>query len=249
MSNFIKTIVQKLLGIFGMRIARKEIYPELSFPFEILDFVIHKYLSEKNDLFFVQIGANDGVMSDKLNKFIRKYKLKGILVEPMPDVYQTLLLNYKDQQQLMFENCAIGRENKSVQIYRFKPGSKVPNEFYHGLSRLDGNYIRERAQREGLSDCIEELVVPMWTFEKLIQKHEIKEITLLYVDTEGYDKIVIESCFDAGKYPLIINYEWTEMSDKDNYELKMILLDNGYKFIDIGADTLCLKVGDANVRS
>ena len=240
----IKTIVQKLLGIFGMRIARKEIYPELNFPFEILDFVIHKYLSEKNDLFFVQIGANDGVMSDKLSKFIRKYKLKGILVEPMSDVYQTLLLNYKDQQQLMFENCSIGKENKNAQIYGFKPDSDVPNEFYHGLSKLDGSYMEERAQKEGLSDCVEELVVPMWTFEKLIQRHEIKEITLLYIDTEGYNKIAIESCFDSGKYPLIINYEWTEMSDKDNYELKMLLLDNGYKFIDIGADTLCLRTGE-----
>ncbi|MCI5117039.1 MAG: hypothetical protein D3913_03595 [Candidatus Electrothrix sp. LOE1_4_5] len=64
---------------------------------------------------------------------------------------------------------------------------------------------------------------------------------MLYKDTEGSDEKIIKNAFQAGLYPPIIHYEWTEMSIERRYLLKMKLLDNGYRFIDVGADTVCVR--------
>ena len=88
--------------------------------------------------------------------------------------------------------------------------------------------------------CREELKVPTLTFESLINKYNISNISLLQIDTEGYDFEILKMVFSAKVFPEIINYEWTELSHKDRYECKKLLIKNGYRFIDVGADTLCL---------
>ena len=44
----------------------------------------------------VQIGANDGLRFDNINKYIKKYKPKSILVEPIKEYFNELKKNYKN---------------------------------------------------------------------------------------------------------------------------------------------------------
>ena len=43
----------------------------------------------------IQIGANDGSRFDELNIFIKKYKIKSVLVEPINEYFEDLKRNYK----------------------------------------------------------------------------------------------------------------------------------------------------------
>ena len=56
-----------------------------------------------NNLFFLQIGANDGVSDDPINALVRKYNWSGILVEPGSEAFIDLQNNYKDyKDKLIF---------------------------------------------------------------------------------------------------------------------------------------------------
>ena len=54
---------------------------------------ISKFVNEvgkKDDFFFIQVGANDGVMCDPIRQFIVKHSWGCILVEPVPDYFELL---------------------------------------------------------------------------------------------------------------------------------------------------------------
>src|SRR6266481_6003650 len=70
-----------------------------------LEFVIAHLMLQKKDLFFIQIGANDGVSNDPLYKFVIEYGWAGILVEPLPQVFEVLRRNYADKPNLKFLNA------------------------------------------------------------------------------------------------------------------------------------------------
>jgi FkbM family methyltransferase len=235
--------LQKILSHFGLRVSRIPVYVDPVAPFNALELALQlQILKEGEKFYFVQVGANDGVLADSLNPLIRKYRLRGCLVEPMKDVFHELIDNYSDQPQLDFRAVMIGEADGTGVIYRFKRDAPVPADFYHGLARTDRDYIKRRAVSVGLSGMYESVQCTMQTFNTFMATLPSNNISMLYVDTEGSDDKIIESAFGAGIFPPIINYEWTEMSAEKRFLLKMRLLDNGYRFIDIGADTVCLRV-------
>ena len=237
----LKKVAHNLLRKLGFRLTRITVCEPVA-PFDILDIAVQAQLvKEGPDFYFLQIGANDKVLADSLNPLIKKHGLRGCLVEPMYDFYQDLMKNYSDQQQLDFRNCMISDSNGFGEIHRFKRDLPVPS-FFYGLAREDSEYIRRPAISEGVEDYIESIEVRQQTFSSLLDGLPTKNISLLYLDTEGSDDKIIYYAFSAGLYPSIIQYEWSEMSPERRYQLKMMLLDNGYRFIDVGADTICLRL-------
>lgn len=89
------------------RVLRPKIGKEL----EPLPFVVCIILAENDDFFFIQIGANDGKRDDHLRPLILKYHLRGLLVEPLPDVFVELKNNYTSEKQLKFVNAAIAKKD------------------------------------------------------------------------------------------------------------------------------------------
>jgi FkbM family methyltransferase len=212
-------------------------------PFDVLELALLKVLSyEKQDFYFVQVGANDGVMNDSLKPLVRKYGLRGCLVEPIPDVFNMLKHNYRDQPQLDFRNVMIGERDGDAPTQPFKRDAPVPHEFFHGLARQDANYIRTRAKSKGLENYTETVHCRMVTFESLMADLPVRHVSMLYVDTGASDDKIVDAAFGADVFPPIINYEWTEMPLERRCALKMRLLEHGYRFIDVGADTVCLRV-------
>lgn len=238
----LKDAIQSALKPFNVKLARipRHVLPVV--PFDVFEYVLFKTLQDAGDAFrFIQVGANDGVLNDNLAPLIRKYRMRGCLVEPMADVFQRLKANYGDQPQLDFRQCMIGSGSESGTIYRFKPDAPVPAAFFHGLARQDSSYIVKRAENEGLSQYVEKVECPMRTFAELYGELAYDRLDLLYVDTEGSDDAIVYQALEAGLRPAIINFEWTEMPLERNYRLKMKLLDEGYRFIDVGADTICVR--------
>src|ERR1700681_618887 len=67
--------------------------------------IFFNLLARKGKILFVQIGANDGIKNDPIHVYVRKYHWNGLLVEPMPDFFNTLRINYMGEDQLWFENA------------------------------------------------------------------------------------------------------------------------------------------------
>ena len=55
----------------------------------------------------IQIGANDGLRFDNLNYYIKKYKTKSILVEPIKKNFEDLKNNYKEYNNMDGANALL----------------------------------------------------------------------------------------------------------------------------------------------
>jgi FkbM family methyltransferase len=238
-----RAAVQSSLAFAGVRLERIPECVEPILPFDVLRLAIIAELQRAGieNFYFVQIGANDGVLYDNLNPLIREFDLRGCLVEPLPDVFARLQSNYRDQPQLTFRNCMIADPASDGLIHRFRPDAPVPQDFFHGLARQDQDYIRRRAKNVGLSAHVEAVRCEVQDFSGLLKSLDRTSISLLYVDTEGADDKIVGEALRSGLRPPLIQYEWSEMSLTRRCELKLLLSSHGYRFIDIGADTVCLR--------
>src|SRR5688500_19325979 len=93
-------------------------------PRERIDRIIRDYseslLYRNMDFFFVQIGSNDGKTGDPLYEYIKECKWKGILVEPVPYLFEKLKQTYRGFEGLLFENSAIDTKDGYRTFYRIE---------------------------------------------------------------------------------------------------------------------------------
>lgn len=199
--------------------------------------MVRNLVASNEAFFFVQVGANDGVLDDPLHDLIHRYNLRGLLIEPLPDLFAKLKINYKDEPQLLFENAAIFSHEKNVQIYRVRSDARVPHH-WHGIA----SFNRTNLITQGVPvEHIENVSVRGSPLHSILAKHGIDKISLLQIDTEGYDYDVIKSAFESNIFPDIINYEHCWLDPNTRFICKQMLDKRGYQFIEAGKDTIAIR--------
>ena len=213
-----------------------------------LDKLFSEYGTGK-DFFFMQVGANDGVSGDYLHVYIEQYKWHGILVEPVPYVFEKLRANYRDNDRLILENAAIGNVNGSQPFFSLAeydddgaPVIENTNGFrIDQLGSFDKATILKHAyMHPRLETLIREIKVPAITVHDLLLKYNVNRLDLLQVDTEGFDFEICNNIrFDKVK-PRILIFEHHHISRVQYRALVKKLRKNRYDFFINGWDTVCL---------
>jgi FkbM family methyltransferase len=235
----LKRFLRSALHCFGLDIVRH--VENCEKPFDLLPFIVRDYLRKKGQICFVQIGANDGLRYDPLRELIKEHRLYGLLVEPLPDQFEKLRQNYSDQPQLCFENCAVDTADGFRQLYRVRMDAQVP-DWAHGLASFDRTHLGSGKQNlPGLEKHLEAITVPTMTMGSLLTKHQMADVSLLQIDTEGFDYQIIRLTFAASCYPAIINYENLNLSLLDRLACHRLLASKQYQFIDVGPDTIAVR--------
>jgi FkbM family methyltransferase len=134
--------------------------------------------------FFIEIGANDGVEDDHLRPFIVENEWSGIMVEPVPHLFERLRRNYAGLERVVLENVAIADRDGRVPFYHPPEGDfdKIGS-----FSRETTLRLARALQFPDLDDRIVTTEVPCLSFESLCRRHHVERLDLLVVDTEGYD--------------------------------------------------------------
>lgn len=171
------------------------------------------------DVFFIEVGANDGINVDPLHEFIVKNKWSGILVEPNPTVIIDLKNNYKDYNNLIIEQCIISEKSGIIDFY------------YNGdnITTLHNTLCESYAKYSFGKDL---KVVPTLslTFNELILKHNVTKIDVLMIDVEGYDCALLKAFpYDVIK-PKLIRAEHIHVYHNNNTleEMEELLINQGY---------------------
>lgn len=186
------------------------------------------------DFFFVQIGANDGVLCDDIFDFVTRHRLKGIVIEPLPDIFERLKANYAAHPQVTPVNAAIDHESGTRTIYRVPSDFDGP-DWSQGLASFDRNHILNLADKHPqLADAMYEQEVACISFAQLAADYEIGEIGFLQIDTEGFDFEIIKTIDFSRIRPRIIRYESALLSEEDNLACVELLLAQGYGLWDDG---------------
>lgn len=134
---------------------------------------------QSKEIFFVQIGANDGLAFDPIFKYNDKWN--GVLIEPIPNVFEKLKENYKNKKgNYDFRKCAISSQNGILDLY-----VPIAND-------VKASFDKDIASN--LGGEIEKIKVSMITLDSLIEeKYKNKEIDLLLIDTEGHELEILNS--------------------------------------------------------
>lgn len=194
-----------------------------------------------NKASLVQIGSNDGVHGDPLFELINKNKnWKVLFVEPVPYLFGKLKNNYGLDSRFVFENVAINDGSQQI-FYSVKENAKnhIPNlpSWYDQLSSFNKENIIKHLDG-ALEPYIEETLINGLTLEQLLQNNKIKNISLLHIDTEGYDwKILSQLDLDLFN-PAIILFEHRHLANAEKKEAIDFLKSN-YSIARLGGDVIC----------
>jgi FkbM family methyltransferase len=195
--------------------------------------------------FFVEIGANDGDQHDHLQALIRTREWSGLMVEPVPYVFERLRRNYADRHRVTLENAAIGDRDGRHAFYHLReadPGERdrLPS-WYDGIGSLSrANVLAHRRHIPDIDERIVRSEVPCLTFESLCRKHGVERVDLLAIDAEGYDAEILRRIDFGVLRPRLIVYEHFHLEPHERVACRTALEVTGYETIEEGFDTWCL---------
>jgi FkbM family methyltransferase len=138
--------------------------------------------------FFVEAGANDGYSQSNTYWFERVRGWRGVLVEPVPDLYR---LAAAERPGSHVVNCAL--------VSREYEGDSVRMRFAGLMSLVEGAQGSPAADREHLAAAFllgpgesYEVDVPARTLSSILDEVDAPEVDLLSLDVEGYEPQVLE---------------------------------------------------------
>jgi FkbM family methyltransferase len=164
-----------------------------------------RHLRQNPDFFFVEIGANDGIFHDAIHSFVTREKVRGLVVEPLPDVFDELVKNYHACPGIIPVRTAIHRSLKSVTLHRPDPARLAQlGASAKGVGSLDRDWHK---RADVPDDCMITETVPAMTLAELLEKYSVTRLDLLQIDAEGYDAEIIKMLDTLPVRPAIIRFE------------------------------------------
>jgi FkbM family methyltransferase len=196
----------------------------------------------RQDVFFLQIGAHDGKTDDLLHDFVRKYCWKGVLVEPVPYLFDRLVRNYNGVPGLAFENKAIGVGGGRQTFYHLRQNDDALPPWYDQLGSFDKHVIlSHRDKIPNIEDYIVTEAVECISFGTLIEAHRISRIDLVLIDTEGHDLQILQQIDFSRFSPHLVIYEHKHLSEADRRKARTFLTDQGYSLVNVGGNDVAIR--------
>ncbi len=202
-------------------------------------------LLKEEGIVFIQIGSNEGVMStDPLCALILKEHWKGILIEPVPRIFEKLKKNYAEHPQVFFENVAISDTRKIGNFYMVDETSEfckthpdLVNEagglWGDLVGSLDLNHILKCKPSLSAKD-IKTFQVECVTLQDIIDKYQLNRIDVLHMDAEGHDEAILLSINFEKIKPKTIMFEHVHMTFEGYLACTNHLYSHGYSHIYTG---------------
>ncbi|EKX31978.1 hypothetical protein GUITHDRAFT_121851 [Guillardia theta CCMP2712] len=168
--------------------------------------------------FVVQVGACDGRSFDPLHKYIIDRGWHGVLVEPLPDLFQSLKETYKHSEGLKFANVAVTDPDQAI--------SGI------GAAQEDFELYSQRV--------IKQKVTCVTLSEQLFSSHQVERIDWFQVDAEGYDASILKQLDLPRWRPAVISMETINLQAQELAQVYSSLTTSGYDVCSDGRDLLAL---------
>jgi FkbM family methyltransferase len=194
---------------------------------------------------FVEIGANDGVRHDHLRPHVLAGGWRGVMVEPVPYVFEHLRHNYAGMEGVILENAAIADHDGRIPFFHLPPVADPESEglpdWYDALGSFSLDAVLAHA--DTIPDLERRLVsteVRCLTLASLCQRHRVQHIDVLVTDTEGHDAEILDQLELRGARPRLIVYEHYHLPPEERDACRRRLERAGYLTMEEHFDTFCL---------
>lgn len=204
---------------------------EFLFVYLVVLYTFIKLKLLKGEFFFAQVGANDGKSGDPFFYLVKYLKWRGIMFEPVPYVFKKLKANYQDNKNILLENSALTTNDGNLLFYYLKK-SNNPNlpEWYDQIGSFNLDVLKKHQESiPDFDNLLTHSEVQTTDFNKIIKKYKLKNIDLIFIDTEGYDYEIIKMIPFDKITPSVILFEHKHLSQKDIKTALKQLTSLGYK--------------------
>jgi FkbM family methyltransferase len=217
-------------------------------------------LEQQANVVIVQIGAyvgdtpNDPLVQCLRSNLARFPGSKALLVEPVKEYFERLKQNYADLPGAVFENVALAAHDGECTFFRIgvdptdyglpdwltQCGSTRPDrmeELWDNCESEGDPELKAFWHEHSLTET-----VPCVRFETLLERHGIRHVDFLQIDTEGSDYDILRTIDFTRVRPAYINYEHELLGD-DKPACRAMLQSAGYELHDWSdTDTLARAV-------
>ena len=203
-----------------------------------------KSLARQNEpIFFINIGANDGLAGDPLREFIMTRGWNGILVEPVDYVFQRLVKAYRSlpTSRIQFENAAIAEVTGVKKFWHLKLTPGFPPGYDQIGSFSEEHVLKHKDMFPNLEESLVSRDIPCITVADLLRKHSVQKLDLVFIDTEGYDYEVIKQIDLVKLPPKVIIFENAHLPKSELQSCYQLLRANGFEISEEGSDTVAAR--------
>ncbi len=181
----------------------------------------------KENMVFIEVGANDGITNDPIYNWAKKYHWQGVLIEPVKSSFNKMVQNYAGIDNIKFENCAISSINSKIStIFVPKSGNMGAASLNRAHPPLRGKY---KTQKVAIS-----------SLDNIIKKYDLCQLDFLQIDAEGKDFEVLQTIDLSCVTPKIIHYEHRHLSKKDKQLCQDYLINNWFLLYFNRNNTVCI---------
>jgi FkbM family methyltransferase len=197
------------------------------------DKFVDKFFNRKNGGFFVDIGAHDGVTFSNTFFLEKEREWTGICIEPIPDVFDKLILN---RRSININSCITQRSG--IVTFRRVYGY---NEMLSGILELMNSEHVEQIENDCIQtgDFYKDILIESKNINEILNEFKVKRIDYLSIDTEGAEYEIIKT-IDFDK----VNITFLSIENNNaSTHVKKLLIGKGYKCISSVTDDFYLKTG------
>lgn len=203
------------------------------------------------DAAFAEIGANDGEQHDHLRPFILRGGWRGVMVEPVPYVFERLRRNYEGVEGVTLVNAAVAARDGRLPFFHLRDASPEERaalpDWYDGVGSFSRDALLSHApQMPDIAERVVEREVEALSFDTLLSRHGLDRIDLVLIDTEGYDWEILRTVDLARHAPRMVVYEHFHLSADDRAAARAHAEAAGYATMEEGFDTFCVRAGDGD---
>lgn len=158
---------------------------------------------------FVQIGAGDGVSGDPIHVLVLRNSWTGMLVEPVPYLFEQLVRNYAGHSGLRFENCAVAESSGTVPFWYLRESDEngLP-PWYNQLGTFKLEILlKHESDVPNLRGLLEKTNVDCKSLRELISGSDSTALDLLLIDAEGYDDAIVKQVDGNAVAPHLVVFE------------------------------------------
>jgi FkbM family methyltransferase len=190
--------------------------------------VLGRYLLSHRDFFFVQVGANDGIAYDPINRFVRQRGWQGVLIEPVADYMVALRRNYEGIEGIEFRQVAISNEVGERLLYKVRAAPGLPDWASTLASFSLPTILSHRPALPAIDSLIETETVHCLPLSQIFSELGDRTVDLLQIDVEGLDYMVLQTLdFDRWRPP-ILHFEHGHLREEELEECLRFLIRHGY---------------------
>jgi len=164
-----------------------------------------KFFKQQRDLFFIDVGAHNGITINNSLSLEENYGWKGICIEPNPKVFLELK---KNRPTTTCVNCCVSEQDTIVNYLQIEGYSEMLSGIMEYYNEAHKQRIRNELQHYGGST--KTIQIDSLRLDTILERNGVNKVHYLSIDTEGAEMTILKS----------INL--------NKYDVELISLENNY---------------------